>query len=285
MSLWFVTPAWQRYELTAVCLEQRRRVIEDLGKAGIEAHQVVVADDENLDIARSVGAHVVEAPNFDRRRNSLVGRKFNQGNAYAGEHGAEWIVQIGSDSWIDPAYFLPLVDPHLTLTSPAYCAVQSDRIAELSVAPDKLEHSAGPYVFHRSLLEPSGFRPAQDISNQTDTDTITGIEATAGPITWEVRTLHPFQYVGFRMVPMMTQYRSLGGWVVAEHMDPWPILAQYYPADLVERARVVMASQAKSEAVERARPTSAQIRYQERFRARVKARVTERRDRAMRGLR
>ena len=54
-ALYFITPAFRRYELTAVCLEQHQRVIDELAKSGIEAHQVVVADDENLDIARSRG--------------------------------------------------------------------------------------------------------------------------------------------------------------------------------------------------------------------------------------
>lgn len=238
--LYFVTPAWQRFEMTAICLEQRARVIAGLAQHGIEAHQVVVADDENLDVARALGAHVVEAPNFEDGR-ALVGRKFNQGNAFAGRNGADWIVQIGSDSWIDLAYFIPLLDPRFVLTSPAYCAVLPDRLAELCVAPARLEHSAGPYVFHRSLLEPSGFEPAESTSKFTDTSTIAGIEQAMGSrIAWRARTVHPFQYVGFRVPPMMTRYDRLWArWGVAEH-EPWSTLAAHYPADLVERARRAM---------------------------------------------
>ena len=43
MSLWFVTPAWKREELTAVCLDQRLDVIRYLGTHGLEARCVVVA--------------------------------------------------------------------------------------------------------------------------------------------------------------------------------------------------------------------------------------------------
>jgi len=233
-GLWFVTPAWQRYGIVEICLEQRRRVIEELAAHGIEAHQVVIADDENLDIARAAGAEIVV------RDNEMVGRKFNDGMEYAGKHGAEWIVPIGSDSWIATDYFLPLVKPRLTLTSPAYAVVTPTTLAQLTVAPLRLAHSAGPYVFHRSLLEPCDFRPSAEDSNMVDTSTIAGIERHT-PIRWQVRTLHPFQYVGFRIPPMMTTYHSLWRrWGVAELNPPWPTLRRYYPRDLVERARALM---------------------------------------------
>src|SRR5688572_14835688 len=123
--LYFVTPAWQRYELSEVCFEQRRRVIADLLSQGIEARCVIVADDENLDIARSKGFDTVE------RDNSGLGRKVNDGYEYAASKGAEWMVFIGSDSWIDPAFIAPLPDdpPDLVRSSPAYCAVTPDRLA------------------------------------------------------------------------------------------------------------------------------------------------------------
>ncbi len=235
MSLWFVTPAWQRYEMTAICLEQRQRVIETLAKAGIEAHQVVIADDENLDIARSLGCHTFE------RDNEMVGRKFNDGMEYAGKQGAEWIVPIGSDSWIDPAYFLNPTRPRHTRTSEAYCSVTKDTLAELWVSPNRLAHSAGPYVFHRNLLAPSGFRPSAEDSRMVDTSTISGIERSVDhPVRWRPYTLHPFQYVGFRVPPMMTAHASLvRRWFKSDH-EPWSTLARFYPSDLVDRARKVM---------------------------------------------
>lgn len=239
----FVTPAWQRYDLTAVCLEQRRRVIEALAGHGIDAFQVVIADDENLDIARAAGAATIECPNAEDGQ-VILGRRWNLGTQFAAREGADWLVQIGSDSWIDPAFFLPLTEPGVTLTSPAYAAVLAHRMAELWVSPGNLTHAAGPYVFHRSLLEPSDFAPCEEHSLFTDTSTVGGIERTTGRrITWQSRTIHPFQYVGFRRKPLMTTYRNLARrWLVREYRDPWPLLAQYYPPDLVERARRVMRS-------------------------------------------
>lgn len=241
-SLWFVTPAWQRFEMTAICLEQRNRAIAELARRGIEAHQVVIADDDNLDVARGLGAAVIECPNFDDSGTAILGRRWNLGMQYAAAEGAEWIVQIGSDSWIDPAFFLPLPDTRRTLTSTAYCAVQPGRMAQLKVSPQRIMHAAGPYVFHRSLLAPSRFAPCAETSNMTDTSTVLGIQKSTGrPIRWLPRTVHPFQYVGFRVEPMMTSYFALRRrWLVHEIDDPWPVLGSHYPQDLVERARLLM---------------------------------------------
>jgi len=229
--IWFVTPAFQRFELTAICLEQRKRVIESLAASGVEAHQVVVADDENLDIARALGFDVVE------QSNEWLGRKFNDGQEYAGKHGAEWIVPIGSDSWVDPAYFLPLPNPKLTRTSGMYIPVEPTRLAELKVGGV----GAGPHMFHRSLMAPVGFRPAPDkISRNTDHNTIRGLRR---PVRWEWRDLHPYQYVGFRVAPYITEYDRLWHrWGVQERKDPWAALAKNYDTDLVDRVRMLMAS-------------------------------------------
>lgn len=230
-GLWFVTPAWGRLALSEVCFDQRQRVIEALTAAGIEAHCVVVADDENLDIARSFGFSTVE------RDNEWLGRKFNDGMEYAGRHGADWIVPIGSDSWIDPAYFMPMTRKWRTRTSPLYSVVTADKLGELSV--DDLK-GAGPYVFHRNYLAPSKFRPAQDeLSRGVDSSTVKNLR-----VNWERRNMHGFQYIGFRGQPHLTSYDLLmTKWGVKEHSDPWGILAQHYPQDLVDRARHIITTQ------------------------------------------
>lgn len=232
MTLWFVTPAFARYELTAVCLEQRRRVIAALAQEGVEARCVVVADDENLDIARGLGFNTVE------RNNDWLGRRFNDGMEYAGKHGASRIIPIGSDSWIDPAYFLPLVPRKYTLTSSFYSVVTADRLAELNISDTK---GVGPYVFPRVALRPR-FRPAKDeITHGVDTSTVKGIKMR---LSWRRNDLHPLQYVGFRGVPHLSSYDGLyQKWGVREDLDPWARLAEHYPLDLVERARSVLATQ------------------------------------------
>lgn len=230
-GLWFVTPAWRRFELSAVCFEQRARVIARLGELGLEAHCVVVADDANLELAQAAGFATVE------RDNAWLGRRFNDGIEFAGRAGADWIVPIGSDSWILPDYFLPLPAAGLTLTSQLYAVVAAERLAELRV---RTRSGAGPYVFPRAVLEPSGFRPARDqISRGVDHSTLAGIRPAA---RFVARELSPLQYVGFRGVPHLTPYGTLvAAWGRRELEDPWPeLVAAGYDRDLVDRARLAL---------------------------------------------
>jgi hypothetical protein len=233
MTIWFVTPAFGRYDLSAVCFAQRRDVIDTLAEHGVSMRCVVVADDGNLDLARDQGFDVVV------QDNEWLGRKFNDGIEYACRNGASRIVPIGSDSWIDPAYFLPLPPRIITRTSGFYSVVTSDRLGELEIRDVK---GVGPYVIDRRALAWSHFRPARDdIKRGVDRSTIKGIRRQ---LRWQRYDLHPFQYIGFRGIPYLTPYAGLmEAWGVLEHPDPWTILARHYPLDLVERARTVMASQ------------------------------------------
>lgn len=229
-SVWFVTPAWRRFALSAVCFDQRLDVMRQLTAAGVEAHTVVIADDANVELAQERGFEVVE------RDNRWLGRRFNDGIEYARDHGATWIVPIGSDSFIDPAYLLPLPDQSVARTSPLYCHARWNALSELSVG---VPMGAGPFMFHRDLLASTGGRPAVDkLARGCDTSTVRGIEHANGePVHWEQRNLHPFQYIGFRGWPAITSYRRvLERWGQREHRDPAAILSAHYPPDLVERA-------------------------------------------------
>lgn len=231
-SIWFVTPAYQRFDVVAICLEQRRRVIAALAGAEIEGRCVVVADDENLDIARGLGFDVVE------QNNDWLGRRFNDGKEYAGRHGADWIVPIGSDDWIDPFYLMPLPTVGRTRTSHYYAPVEPTRLAELWVE----SIGAGPRMYHRRLLEPVGFRPSADeINRNTDHNAWLGMPRVPH-LEW--RDLHPLQYVGFRAPPFVTQYARLWRrWGKVERDDPWEQLATRYDRDLVDPMRKLMTAE------------------------------------------
>ena len=231
MSVWFVTPAWQRYAVSALCFEQRRWVIDRLAESGIEANCVVVADDENLDLARSFGFVTVE------RDNEWLGRRFNDGIEYAARQGAEWIVPIGSDSWIAPAYLDPLPDPELTRTATRYALASRIALAELLVGGN----GVGPYMIHRKRL-PRSKRPADDhLSRGIDGSTLAGLKG----LEWEVRDVHPLQYVALRSNdPQLNPYKHLvRRFGVREHRGGrWERLAKVYPPDLVERTRLLLTS-------------------------------------------
>jgi hypothetical protein len=230
--IWFVTPAFQRFELTRVCLEQRRRAIDFLAERGVAAQCVVVADDQNADTAKELGFAVV------RRRNYALGKRFNDGIEYAARNGAEWIVPIGSDSFIDPAYLFPLPADHVMRSSTLYAIAEPERLGRLRI---RSAHGVGPYMIPRSHLPPS-MRPAANYLNRgIDGSTLRGL--THG---WTVEKvdLHPWQYIGFRREtgrseahPQMNSYNKLYGRLgVGEEYEVAERLSEYYPPELVERA-------------------------------------------------
>jgi hypothetical protein len=227
MSVWFVTPAHQRLALSAVCFEQRRRVIEVLAIHGVDARCVVIANDENLALAEEAGFDVV------RRDNRWLGMKFNDGIEHALDRGAEWIVPIGSDDWVDPEYFLPL-PVKSARTAHYYAPVESDRLLQVRTSA---VIGSGPRVLPRSAFMSS--RPCEEkIRRGVDRSLVQAL----GDISWEYRDLHPLQYVGFRGDRHITLYSKIlaerGG---EESLEPWKLLATAYPQDLVEEARIAMA--------------------------------------------
>jgi hypothetical protein len=221
----FVTPAWQRFELTRVVLDQRRRAMDFLAERGVDARCIVVADDLNADIAESLGFDAV------RVRNYALGRRFNDGIEAAARAGAEWIVPIGSDSFLDPAYLFSLPTEGVLRSSTLYAIAEPKRLGRLRV---RNANGVGPYMIPRSHLPPS-LRPSDDYRKRgIDSSTLRGLRRG-----WqrEMVDVHPWQYVGFRSQPQMNSYdklyRRLG---VGEEYDVAARLSEHYPADLVERA-------------------------------------------------
>jgi hypothetical protein len=230
--IYFVTPAWQRYDLTRVVLEQRRLVIDWLAARDVEARCVVVADDANADIALELGFEVA------RRKNYALGRKFNDGIEYAARDGAKWVVPIGSDSFIDPAYLFPLPEPRILRSSRQYAVAEPGRLGRLRVTGAM---GAGPYMIPRSRL-PSTLRPAAEYRRRgVDSSTIKGLRRGW---TRQMVDLHPWQYVAFRHEggkpeghPQLNSYDKLYARIgVGEEYEVADRLSEFYPARLVERA-------------------------------------------------
>jgi len=240
VRLLFVTPAHLRYSLSAVVFAQRADTIASLAAAGIESQCVVIACDDNLDLARSAGFAVVE------RDNSHLGQRWNDGYEYAADHGYTHIAPIGSDSWVDHRYFLNPFPAGQILTSVHYALVNEDggRLAELAVEP---AGGVGPHTFATSLIAKAGNRPVEEsLDRGCDHSLLTAITAANGKApTYAWRNLHPLQYIGFRSHDLqLNPYQPLRDrYSVHEHTDPWGALAQHYPSWIVKLAQTHYESQ------------------------------------------
>ena len=99
----------------------------------------------------------------------------------------------------------------------------------------------GPYMIHRDRL-PKGGRPADDsLRTGVDGSTLAGLRK----LRWEVRDVHPLQYIAFRPpnVPQLHSYRTLyRRYGVREHASSSQRLGRLYPPELVTAARRMLNS-------------------------------------------
>lgn len=238
-SLWFVTPAFERADLSAVCFAHRAWAIRELRAAGIDAHCVVITGrrDPNHELALAHGFQV------ELRDNEFLGRKWNDGYQAAAEAGAEWVVPMGSDSWIHPSFFANLPDRpgrRDAVTGRRYAVVHEDggRLAHLEITACG---GVGPNVLPTPLLEPVGYRPVREqIQRGCDGSLIAAVERR-GRLRWQWVDVAPLQYVGFRTHgAQLNPYETLASkYATGESDSPWEDLAEEHPADLVEQAQRV----------------------------------------------
>lgn len=181
---------------------------------------VVVADDENLELARQFNFRAVECPN-DR-----MGVKWNAG--FMAARTADFSVLIGSDDWLHPDAFGDMATDAITA---------ADSIDFVDLERGVLQHARAaasiPWFIPRALLQPSDFAPMPP-HMQRGTEPILlhalgrpPVVHRAGPPAVDFKTAENVgAYAGVR--------NSIGDGV--EH-DAWAFLATTYPAPLVELAR------------------------------------------------
>ena len=249
MRLCLVTPAWRRYAVTRLCLAQRRHLVEVLAGRGLEATVLVIANDDNLDIAAEQGFETLE------RSNDMLGRKFNDGIETAFTVlAADYVAVVGSDDWIHPDMFdrLPaeeIGDPEMigdvvAWTPGAPEAVSGREIAMVDMIGGRLRRCRGrgpfgviPWVFPRPALEPCGFRPARDdLHRGIDGSMAAGL---GGPVEWVFHDPHDLCRVDFKSDVNLNSYAAITGAIGygPEETDPWALLATRYPQPLVDEAR------------------------------------------------
>jgi len=229
-SLWFIVPAHGRLELTKICLATLRWTCDELKSAGIDACAVVVADDENLDIAQELGFWGYE------QDNSFLGRKFNDGYELAAQQGVAYVVPLGSDDWIHPS----LITGADLAPRKIRCARRLVMVAEEGRRYMRLriEYTGGigMRITPTALLEPLAFRPAEeDQPRGIDTVTLRNLmRSHAGDLIEYFDTDSDWQIVDFK-----TDGANLNTWEMCRkhasepEEDPWPSLLAHYPATSV----------------------------------------------------
>lgn len=228
-SLWLVTPVQGREGLTRIVLEQRARLLHELAGLGVTARQVIVGNDANLDTARELGFVTLERPN-------VLGLRLNDGFEWAfREGGASHVVYVGSDDWLLPEHLadVPAQGKARASRWAAWVSADGRRIACVEHSPPK---GCPPWTLSRGLLEPVGFRPADDtLTRYLDTSIMDGFPVSRAEAFEFHAEDDPLRAVGFKSrAEQMTPLRLLAPSRYSRP-NPFEVLATRYPADLVER--------------------------------------------------
>lgn len=242
-TLAFVVPAYRRFELTRVCLRQLARTCDALAARGIDATTVVVADDENLQVAELLGFATV------RRENSPLGRKFNDGIEYAASPrylGCEYVVPIGSDNWIDPELVVAQMPPEGMIGAHRLCLMIHE--SGVRSCPLRIHYDGGDGIrtIPSSILEPLDYRPAEEDRNRAiDTSIWTRLgRANRRMPGLHYVDIHPAQVISFQSADeQLNHYWQLRSAFRAgdEREDHWDELARYYPAQAIAEVREIYA--------------------------------------------
>lgn len=233
--LLFVMPVHGRENLTRICLEQLRRTCDELESRGLRASAIVVGDDANLGTAAGLGFGTI------RRDNSFLARKYNDGLQLAldpelNPAPADYAVPIGSDDWIDHRilHSLPASDAVMGFRHVAFVSEDGRELTRTRLA---YEGGVGIRVYPRRLLEPCGYRPAdEDRKRACDTSILYNTRRhyriqTGRDMRVVYGDLHPLQIVDWKSPDaQMNTYdqiaRSHRGQKVT---DPFDVLEGLFP--------------------------------------------------------
>lgn len=239
---------WRRFAITRLALAQRANLVGELAAHGIQVSCVVIGDDANLETAEYYGFDVIE------QSNEFLGRKFNDGFQFAAEHGADYVVTIGSDDWVHPDLFARL--PQKTIEwrdpEPGEVVVWDPNTPEIVTGREillvdmlnpraKICRSTGvygviPWIIPTVALEPSGFRPVPEKQERgIDGALIAGLKVQP---EWVFVDPHPLCRVDFKSDVNLNTYDSITRAIGdgEETGEPWKLLAEKYPEELVRLA-------------------------------------------------
>lgn len=202
MHLSFVTPAFGRHEVFRRALEQRVSAMAALAESGITSDGVVVADDENLEIAQEFGFDTIELPN-------ILGDRINAGFAWARE--ADYVCFCGADNWLHIDYLKGIQPwggrkkpPAITGHGIAVVNLETDRMQTLYVYGNS---GVPPWILPRWALERADWSPvmAQPAGMELRIYMALGLNKS----DWVFHDPSPFCRVDFKGPGSMTDYRTL----------------------------------------------------------------------------
>ena len=238
-SLFFVVPAHGRLDKSRVCLRQLSRTCDTLSESGVQAHVIVVAEDENLDIAAELGFLTVPCGN------SPLGRKWNEGYLTAGKSGADFVVPFGSDDWVDPNLFLLDLLPEDKIRCSRQSAVVREdgrRITQLSINYHAShDYGDGVRVLPKALMDKVGWRPVEGGRERAiDTSIIRKLSHVSGKPEAVFCDIHPYQIVDFKSGRgQLNSYDACRNFRASQELDPWEELAGRYPDEALAEMREV----------------------------------------------
>jgi hypothetical protein len=233
-SLWFVTPAHGRAKLAAICLRQLRRTCDALTANGTEASAVVIADDENLHTARTLGFATV------RRNNEYLGRKFNDGIQLACDpefnpRPADYVVPCGSDDWIDHRILHRLPGRNTVVGFQRMSFVREDGL-EIAEAFVNYTGGCGMRIYPRQVMAAAGYRPAdEDRKRGCDTSILVNLRQTVLELNVVHARTDPRQIVDWKTSgEQINSYGNVAMWLRGRTPDPFEVLADVYPSEALE---------------------------------------------------
>lgn len=236
-SLWFIVPAHGRLSLSQVCLRQLRRTCDSLWENGVEATAVVIADDENLDVARGLGFGTI------KRDNRFVSAKYNDGIQLACDpefnpRPVDYVVPCGSDDWVDWRLFTDLPPPNTLVGFQRLSFVREDGKEMVQRFVD-VPGGCGIRIYPRKIMSFHGYRPAdEDRYRACDTSIITNLWREQ-QFKIEHRDIDPRQIVDWKSQDLqLNPYESLTFHkTFANPQDPFQALADLYPAEALREMR------------------------------------------------
>jgi hypothetical protein len=195
--LLFVVPAAGRAQLAQICLGHLSETCDQLTAHGIQANAIVVANDENLKTARTLGFGTV------KRDNTFVSRRFNDGIQLAldgqfNEQPADFVVPCGSDDWVDWRIFVNLPPRDTIRCFQRLSFVREDGL-EITSRMLRNQGGCGIRVYPREVMAQRWFRPAdEDRRRACDTSILHNLQRAFPAIRLQYVGIDPRQIVDWK---------------------------------------------------------------------------------------